>query len=147
MSKKKKTPPRKQPSTLLILTELVLLLIAIFAFKDGGETPVSARSLEEQLDQALEEGRPAFVFLHSLNCVPCKEMMQVVEQVYPEFQASVVLIDVDVYDQENANLLNRERLQAIPTLIFYDTQGARQVVLGVLSPDQFRATLQTLAGD
>jgi thiol:disulfide interchange protein len=148
MPKQKKPPLRKQPSTLLILTGVILLLIAIFTLKGGGDAPVSsAPSLEEQLDQALKNGRPTFVFLHSLECIPCKEMMEVVAQVYPEFQETVVLIDVDVYDPRNANLLQRERLQAIPTLVFYDAKGERQVMLGVLQPEQFRATLQTLVGD
>ena len=144
---KRKLSRRKQPPTLLILVGLALLLIAIFTFKSEGDAPVSAETLEEQLDQALKNGRPTFVFLHSLECIPCKEMMGVVAQVYPEFQETVVLIDVDVSDQRNANLLQRERLQAIPTLVFYDARGSRQVILGVLQPEQFRDTLQTLAGD
>jgi hypothetical protein len=39
-----------------------------------------------------------------------------VANVYPDFQDSVVLIDVDVYVQSNKNILRRERLQSIPTL-------------------------------
>ncbi len=141
---KRKRPVRKQPPTLLILAGIALLMIAIFAFKSGGNSSASTASLESQLDQALNAKRPTFVFLHSLDCIPCKEMMGTVADVYPNFQDSVVLIDVDVYDKNNANILRRERLQSIPTLVFYDAQGNRQVFIGAMPPEQFRQTLSQL---
>jgi thiol:disulfide interchange protein len=141
---KRKRPTRKQPPTLLILAGVALLLIIISALKSGDNLSTSS-SLESQLDQALKEGRPTFVFLHSLDCIPCKEMMGTVANVYPDFQDSVLLIDVDVNVQSNQNILRRERLQSIPTLVFYDAQGNRQVFIGAMQPDQFHDTLTQLA--
>lgn len=135
----------KNPPTLLILAGIALLLVAVFALKKGSDSSVSSTSLEAQLDQALSDKRPTFVFLHSLDCIPCKEMMGVVADVYPDFQDSIVLVDVDVYDQNNRNILRRERLQSIPTLVFYDAQGRRQVFIGVMPADQFRNVLTQLA--
>lgn len=142
---KRKYRPTKKPPTLLILAGIALLLIAIFAFKNGGGSSVSSASLEAQLDEALAAKRPTFVFLHSLDCIPCKEMMSVVADVYPDFQDSIMLVDVDVYDQNNQNILRRERLQSIPTLVFYDSQGTRQAFIGVMPADQFRAVMTQLA--
>ncbi len=147
INRKRKYSIRKQPPTLLILAGIALLLIAVFIFKSGYGTSASVASLETKLDQALKDGRPTFVFLHSLDCIPCKEMMGTVAEVYPDFQDSVMLIDVDVYDKRNANILRHERLQSIPTLIFYNAQGNRQVVIGAMPPDLFRATLQDLTGN
>ena len=141
---KRKRPARKQPPTLLILAGIAVLMIAGFALKSGNNSSASS-SLESQLDQALKEERPIFVFLHSLDCIPCKEMMGTVANVYPEFQDSVVLIDVDVYVQGSQNILRRERLQSIPTLVFYDALGNRQVFIGAMPPEQFRDTLTHLA--
>jgi thiol:disulfide interchange protein len=150
MSKNKHGKRKKndqKPSTFVVLAGIVLLLIVIFAFKSGDTSSVSAASLETQLDQALSDGRPTFVFLHSMDCIPCKAMMKTVADVYPEYQDSVVLIDVDIYDQQNQNILRRERLQSIPTLVFYDSQGIRQVYIGAMQPNQFRDTLtQMTAG-
>lgn len=149
MPKAKHTKRRKRasknPPTLLILAGIALLLIAVFAFKRGDDSSISAASLEAQLDQALSDGRPTFVFLHSLDCIPCKAMMNTVADVYPEFEKSVVLIDVDIYQQSNANLIRREGLQSIPTLVFYDAQGRRQVFIGAMPADQFHDTLTQLA--
>ena len=143
--KRTKRAIREQPSTFLILAGIALLLIAIFAFRNGGDSRTTSTALEAQLDQALKDGRPTFVFLHSLNCIPCKEMMKTVGDVYPDYQDSVVLIDVDIYDQNNRDLLQRERLQSIPTLVFYDAHGTRQVFIGAMPAEQFRDTLTQLA--
>jgi len=136
---------QKNPSTLLILAGILLLLVVIFAFKNGDNLSASTALLESQLDQALNAKRPTFVFLHSLECIPCKEMMGIVADVYPDFQDSVALIDVDVYDQSNSNILRREQLQSIPTLVFYDAQGNRQVFIGAMPSERFRDTLAQLA--
>ncbi len=138
---------RKQLPALWVLAGIALLLIAIFTIKNDDTSSVSAASLETQLDQALNEGRPTFVFLHSLDCIPCKEMMGVVADVYPDFQGSVVLIDVDIYKQGNENIMRREQLQSIPTLVFYDSTGKRQMFIGAMSPDKFRNTLTQLAAE
>ena len=143
-SNRKRHAP-KNPPTLLILAGIALLLVAVFAFKNGDNPPTSPASLESQLDQALNAQHPTFVFLHSLDCIPCKEMMGTVADVYPDFQESVVLIDVDVYDQNNRNILRRERLQSIPTLVFYDAQGTRQVFIGAMPSEQFRDVMTQLA--
>jgi thiol:disulfide interchange protein len=149
MPKAKSTKRRKRnsknPPTLLILAGIALFLVAVFALKSGDSSTATSVSLEVQLDQALKDGRPTFVFLHSLDCIPCKEMMGTVADVYPEFQNSIVLIDVDIYQQSNANLIRRERLQSIPTLVFYDSQGTRQVFIGAMPADQFRDVMTQLA--
>jgi thioredoxin 1 len=137
----------RRPPTLFILAGLVLLAGAIVISKEGSAGPARAASLEAQLDQALAAGRPTVVFLHSYDCVPCKQMIDVVDQVYPEFAASVVLVDVDVYDPTNLSLMRRERLQAIPTLVFYNRLGGRQVHVGVMPAEQLHGTLRSLAGD
>lgn len=142
---KNKRGASENPPTLLILTGIALLLVAVFAFKNSDNSSASTTSLESQLDQALAAKRPTFVFLHSLECIPCKEMMGTVADVYPDFQDSIALIDVDVYDQNNQNILRREQLQSIPTLVFYDTQGTRQVFIGAMPSEQFRDTLTQLA--
>jgi thiol:disulfide interchange protein len=135
----------KNPPTLLILAGIALLLVAVFAFKNTDNSPASAAPLESQLDEALAAKHPTFVFLHSTDCIPCKAMMDTVAEVYPDFQDSVVLIDVDIYDKSNQNLMRRERLQSIPTLVFYDELGARHVYIGAMSSDQFRDVMTQLA--
>lgn len=130
-----------------ILGGLALLVLVTFLLKSNNNLPPDEVTLESQLDQALQESQPIFVFLHSMDCIPCQEMMEIVDLVYPEYEDQVVLIDVDVYDPNNENILRREALQAIPTLVFYDRAGERYLQIGVLPADQLRIVFQTLSGD
>jgi thiol:disulfide interchange protein len=100
---------------------------------------------ETRLEHLVAAGQPTLAFFHSNNCVQCIKMMEVVEQVYPEFDDSVVLVDVNVYDQRNASLLQRARIRAIPTQIFFDRTGQGLVVMGAMTPGQFREQMRTLA--
>lgn len=74
-------------------------------------------------------------------------MMGVVADVYPSFQETVVLIDVDIYKQGNENIIRHEGLQSIPTLVFYDSTGKRQMFIGAMSPNKFCDTLTQLAAE
>ena len=135
----------KRPTGLIVLGGLLILAAIVLASKPKSDPMKADLSLETRLDEALESQRPIFVFLHSLDCIPCQQMMEIVAQVYPEFDGSVVLIDVDVNDQRNINILRREALQLIPTLVFYDRQGQRYVQIGVLQADQLRDVLKALS--
>jgi thioredoxin-like negative regulator of GroEL len=144
--RKKSHPPR-----LLIIGGVILLIAIILIFKqDRNSSAFPAASTGElpaaQLDRALAEHRPTLAFFHSTTCQQCIVMMGTVSQVYPEFSTSVVLVDVNVYDENNAALLQRVGLQYIPTLIFYDHTGKGQVFIGVLKADQLRQNLTALAG-
>jgi thioredoxin-like negative regulator of GroEL len=101
---------------------------------------------EAQLDQLMARGQPTLAFFHSNTCDQCIQMTEIVNQVYPAFSQSVALVDVNVYDERNANLLSRAGIRVIPTLIFFNQQGQGQMTMGVMQPEQFRQQLQMLSG-
>jgi hypothetical protein len=72
-------------------------------------------------------------------------MIGVVEKVYPDFADVIVLVDIDVDGERNEPLLRQVGLQYIPTLIFYDRLGQRQVSVGVMEAEQLRQILTALA--
>jgi len=117
-----------------------------FSSQPAATDPAPGEPPEAQLERLLIAGKPTLAFFHSNNCVQCIKMMEVVEQVYPEFDASVALVDVNVYDQANSRLLQRAQIRAIPTQIFFDRTGQGWVITGAMMPDQFREQMQTLAG-
>jgi len=143
---------RRKPSRLpqiLAITGVLLLVGAILVLKEkpqaASPTANTNESPQAQLDRALSENRPTLAFFHSTNCHQCLVMMEVVAQVYPEFDDSITLVDINVYDESNQALLQRVRLQYIPTLIFYDKTGQGQVSVGVIEAEQLRQTLVALA--
>jgi len=107
---------------------------------------VADESPEAQLDRLVTAGQPTLAFFHSDNCVQCIKMMDVVDQVYPEFRETVALVDVNVYDERNSRLLQRAGIRAIPTQIFFDSSRQGWVIMGAMTPEQFREQLQKLAG-
>jgi thiol:disulfide interchange protein len=156
MSRKKKRKVNKN-SQVLIIIGLALLVGAVFLIKTtlAAETqegtnaadPSASSTLPEALfDQALENGQPVLAFFHSLNCIPCMQMMEIVADVYPEFENEVVLVDVDVYDRQNQSLLRRASIRTIPTVIFIDRSGEGEIYIGVMEADQLQTTLSGLAG-
>ncbi|MDX9954886.1 MAG: thioredoxin family protein [Anaerolineae bacterium] len=118
------------------------------------ETPIAVQSelaqragesLEAYLDRMLEAGQPIFAFFHSYTCAQCVEMDQIVQQVYPDFAGKVVLVDANVYDDANRSLLQRARIQVIPTLVFIDRTGAGEGYTGVMPAAQLEEKLTALS--
>ena len=124
----------------------VLLLLKAGSNNQAQTTAVAGDLPADQLQNALTEHRPTLAFFHSNNCHQCIVMMETVSQVYPGFADAVALVDVNVYDERNAQFLRDIRIQYIPTLIFYDRTGQEQVSVGVMEAEQLRQTLATLVG-
>jgi thiol-disulfide isomerase/thioredoxin len=127
-----------------------ILVVSIVTFK---ERPLafdpSAHSTllaEEMLDMALEAGQPVLAFYHSTTCDQCLRMIATVNQVYPEFEELIALVDVNVHEEQNENLLRRERLQYIPTLIFYNRHGQPETHIGVMDAAELKNRLVVLSG-
>jgi thiol:disulfide interchange protein len=148
---KKKTSIKAQLPKILILFGIVLAVIAISIFKNQKTQPLPAagetanETAEEQLDRHLEGGEPVFLFAHSNSCQSCIDMMQTVNQVYPEFKDRIALVDVDVYDPANQALLQRARVASIPTQIFIDSTGQGKISIGVMAAEQLEQFLTELA--
>lgn len=133
----------------LILAGVILLALVVLALKDRSqpEVPASTSALPAaQLERALSAGKPALAFFHSNNCEQCIIMIETVDQVYPEFNGSVDLVDINVYDPKNEPLLKKVGLQFIPTLVFYDRSGRAQTHVGVMEADTLRQRLTSLTG-
>ena len=145
---KTKQKHNRQISVVLILVCLAAMVVFILSSKtpDPETTLTTNESAEVMFDRLMEEGTPTFVFFHSTNCKQCILMMDTVAKVYPEFEGSVALVDVNVYDSINQNLLGRAQIQVIPTQMFIDASGQSTVKLGVMTSEELRQYLWTLAG-
>jgi thiol-disulfide isomerase/thioredoxin len=147
MPKKKRRKNSSFPKALIVVG-VVLLAAVVLLLKDKPQAATTSASVndlpESQLVNALQAGQPTLAFYHSTDCEQCIIMMDVVAQVYPEYQDGITLVDVDVYDQRNALLLNKVRLQYIPTLMFYNRSGERQVHVGVMEADKLHEALAAI---
>ena len=143
---------------MLIILIMVIAVVGVFIIKNYIQTttkPVdSANSVvynrnkrpADQYKYAIINSKPALVFIHSNTCDPCIEMIQIVNDVYPEFEDQVILIDVNVYDDQNQGLIAQLGINYIPTLVFYFQNGESQTQVGVLTTDELRQHLISIAG-
>jgi thiol:disulfide interchange protein len=150
-----------------ILTGVMLLAAAVLLLKNQAADPPSVALAESeaaggeegqgvkapaelpqaQLERLLAAGQPTLAFFHSNNCVQCTNMMEVVADVYPEFEGSVALVDVDVYDPQNRVLLLQAGIHSIPTQIFYNAAGEGKLTVGAMPAQVFRTYMRAAAGE
>lgn len=136
-------PKRFNP---LAIVGLLVAVIVLFWLKGQPESAKeSSEAPQEQLSLALEAGKPVLAFYHSDNCEACIEMIDIVNQVYPEFENEVVLIDIDVNDPKNKRLVRKVGLTAIPTEMFYDRSGNERKWIGAMQPDTLHEALADIS--
>ena len=131
----------------LILPAVGLAIVAVLLAKPRTGLPADAGLAPNALlEQALAAGRPVLVFYHSLDCRSCVEMMEVVAEVYPEFEATVDLVDVKVHDASSEAVIRWGGIRYIPTLVFVDRDGGREVQVGTMTLEALREALGALVG-
>ena len=127
---------------IFVVIAAVVILVVKNQPKAGATTSESPADL---LHAATHNKQSVMAFFHSNTCDSCLQMVAIVDQVFPEFTDSIILVDVNVYDKQNQPLLNEVGLKYIPTLIFYDTSGMHQTHIGLMEASQLRQTLNDLA--
>ena len=145
---KTKTKNNDQLPKVLILAGIVIIALAIFLIKNQSDNNMVSvnESPEAQFDRYLQEEKPVFIFFHSNNCESCIMMMATVDQVYPNYENEVALVDVNVYDPINEKFLQRAGINTIPTQVFVDASGEGKVTIGVMTANQLDQQLDLLSG-
>lgn len=143
--KSKGKSEKYQSSQVWILIGLAVVILGILGVKTLTPKKEAQTQLpEDQLDQALEAGQPTLAFFHSLDCDPCIRAMEVVDEVFPAYEGSIVLVDVIVSDTANHPLLRRVGVRTIPAFYLYDRSGEVKVYYGVPYADELRTVLKEL---
>lgn len=81
----------------------------------------ASTNTEEELAQALKSGRPTLVDFGSNTCVPCRQLRPILQEIRKEQEGKLEVLVIDVYKYQK--LAGEYRIQAIPTLIFFDSTG------------------------
>ena len=170
MNKETKSRLRPVLTRILILSGLLVIVIVILLVREGSHIEANSESASaipiesvknavptyrspintdespaSQWKYAIANGKPTLVFFHSNTCKSCLDMIDTVNEVYPEFFHQVVLIDVDVYDPQNEDLLYRVGINFIPTLVFYNQTGDSLFSIGVISSEELRQKLSDIS--
>ncbi len=67
------------------------------------------------------QGLPTLIDLGASQCIPCKKMAPILEELKNEYRGRLEVIFLDVWQDRSAG--QRYGIQLIPTQIFYDAAG------------------------
>ena len=109
------------------VTIVALLLIAVGAVFAMRERPAAAPETGRGLSSAsvlrapVLSGRPRLVDLGAQQCIPCKMMAPVLEDLRREYAGSMDVVFIDVWKDPGAG--EAHQVDIIPTQIFFDASG------------------------
>ncbi|MCK5398917.1 thioredoxin family protein [bacterium] len=88
------------------------------------ETPVKVNNGETAGKTAdKEEVIVTFVELGSVKCIPCRQMVPVMEAVEKQYQGKVKVVFHDVWTDEGKPYAKQYKIRVIPTQVFLDSEG------------------------
>lgn len=67
--------------------------------------------------------RLTFIELGSVNCIPCKAMQPILEQIRQKYPDTVEVVFHDVWTKEGEPFARSFRIRVIPTQVFLDREG------------------------
>ena len=98
------------------LGALALTAVAVLVFQ-----PVDPTAQAEDTRRIPVPGMVTMVDLGAKECIPCKMMAPILEELEHEYQGRAAVIFIDVWKNPEAG--PKFGVRAIPTQIFYDAQG------------------------
>lgn len=125
------------PRIIPVLLASLLLLLSLAGCNQSAQNSSSAS------DVTLGSGRPMLVDLGADECVPCKLMKPILDNLTEEYAGRMDVIFIDVW--KNRDQAARFNIRMIPTQIFYDESGQelyRRV--GFIGKDDILATWKEL---
>ncbi len=123
-----------------IITRLLVVLLMVVVLAGCSQ---SEQNVPATVEVALGSGRPMLVDLGADECVPCKLMKPILDNLTEEYAGRMDVIFIDVW--KNRDQAARFSVRMIPTQIFYDESGKelyRRV--GFIGKDDILATWQQL---
>ena len=87
----------------------------------GGKTILPQVRTENQADQSVGNGLPALIDLGAGECIPCKMMAPILEELKEEYAGRFEVRFIDVW--KNPDEAGKYGIKLIPTQIFYDASG------------------------
>jgi thioredoxin 1 len=104
---------KKRFSTIVLV--LVLMLPAVLSCQTQAKKAVPVKEIAVP--------PVTFIELGSVNCVPCKMMKPVMEQIEKEYGDSIKVVFYDVWQARDKPMATKYKVRVIPTQVFLDRDG------------------------
>ena len=107
----------------LFLVVLMTMTIICGACSGGGNTtPSETPDLASiPLGDVLANGKPTLAEFGWKDCIPCKQMKPILEELATEYQDRLNVVIVEVYD--HTDLTGQYHIMTIPTQVVFDGNG------------------------
>ena len=101
--------------TSIVLT--ILLIVTLFSSCGGQPSDLASISLEK----SLRNGKPTLAEFGWRECIPCKEMKPILEELALEYEDRVNVLIVEIPYHED--LADKYGIMVMPVQIFFDSSG------------------------
>jgi thioredoxin 1 len=121
---------KKKITGIIVVSIIIVSMVVIASLKKDYQERVLPNAVAgfellalEDFDkeEVLQRGYPALLDLGGDDCIPCKEMKPVLEELNEEWQGEIIVKFVDVW--KYPKLADQFHLRTIPTQYFYDKEG------------------------
>jgi thioredoxin 1 len=92
-----------------------------YAILAAKELPPPPSLTMTPLEEALSSGKPTLAEFGWRTCIPCKQMKPILKELAVEYEGTLNVVIVEVYEQKE--LTQKHGIMAIPTQIFFDSNG------------------------
>jgi len=110
-------------TSLLLVAGIVFVGLSAGITAEKNTTKKDILKQEQKVASDKKDIKVTFVELGSVNCIPCKMMQPVMEDIEKEYGEQVKVIFYDVWTKEGEPYGKKYKIRAIPTQIFLDKDG------------------------
>ena len=120
-----------------------LIFSGLLLISNAMPSAYASDSTPENLLKLPVPGMVTMIDLGAKKCIPCKMMAPIMEKMEKKYEGKAAIVFIDV--REHHEQVDRFGIRAIPTQIFYDTNG-KEVLrhVGFMSEDDIVKTLTRL---
>jgi thioredoxin 1 len=104
----------------ILIAAAVLAVVVYFISRQSPQNAPNSNTTFEA-GKGGTHGLPTLLDLGAKQCIPCKKMAPILEELRKEYEGRLEVIFIDVWQNPNAG--EQYHIQLIPTQIFFDTNG------------------------
>ncbi|XOB64811.1 thioredoxin family protein [Deferribacteres bacterium DY0037] len=123
---------------------IILIVVSVVFFAIMPSTPQATKRLQEEISEAVADGKTVFLQLSSTGCVTCRKMKPEVEKALAEFENSNrhKIINIDV--NSHKAIASHFAITGVPTQVILSGEG-KEVFrnMGYMSFDNIKYAMTT----
>lgn len=105
------------------MRKLFLSLFVIFIITSCGEQNAQNSDIKSKKNEEVSKAKITFVELGSVNCIPCKKMVPVMEAIEEKYGDQIKVIFYDVWKDDQKKYATEYGIKLIPTQVFLNEEG------------------------